>query len=232
MTNTQHIYQNDAERYHALVSREDHEGNLLPAILNIDPFVGKDVIELGSGTGRLTRLIAPFVDTLIISDLSRHMLSHAASQLKEMNLDHWYACLESHNALPFAPRNADIIIAGWSFCYAAIYVGDKWKALLENTLAQVYNILRPDGKLILIESLGTGVETPQAPDVLKDYLGYLDQHGFSSTWIRTDYCFNDLGEAIHLTRFFFGDAPMPMYQTDAGVIVPECTGLWWRDKVG
>jgi SAM-dependent methyltransferase len=228
MTDTRQIYQNEAERYHALVSREDHEGNLLPAILNIDPFVGKDVIELGAGTGRLTRLIAPLVGSLIISDLSMHMLSHAVSQLKEMNFDDWYACLESHNALPFAPHSTDIVIAGWSFCYAAIYVGDNWEALLERVLAQVYSILRPKGKLILIESLGTGVEIPQAPDVLRAYLGYLDQHGFNSTWIRTDYCFKDFDEAKNLTRFFFGEAPMPMHQTSEGVIVPECTGLWWK----
>ena len=228
MTDTQHIYQNDAERYHALVSREDHEGNLLPAILKIDPLVGRDVIELGAGTGRLSRLIAPFVKSLLISDLSRHMLSGAVSQLEGLNFNHWSACLESHNALPFAPHCADIVISGWSFCYATIYTGDHWESLLERALNQVENILNPHGKVILIESLGTGVETPQAPDVLRDYLGYLDRHGFNSAWIRTDYCFKDAVEAESLTRFFFGESPMPMMQTDAGVIVPECTGIWWK----
>ena len=228
MTDTRQIYQNDAERYHALVSTEDHEGNLLPAILKIDALVGKDVIELGAGTGRLSFLIAPLVKSLLISDLSMHMLSKAVSQLKRMNLAHWYACLESHDALPFAPHSTDIVLAGWSFCYAAIYVGDNWEAQLEKVLAQVYTILRPKGKLILVESLGTGVETPHAPDVLRDYLGYLDSHEFTSDWIRTDYCFKNAVEAESLTRFFFGENPMPMIQTDAGVIVPECTGLWCK----
>ncbi len=136
MTDTQHIYQNDAERYHALVSREDHEGNLLPAILKIDPLFGRDVIELGAGTGRLSFIIAPLVKSLLISDLSMHMLSGAVSQLEGLNLNHWSACLESHNALPFAPQCADIVISGWSFCYAAIYTGDHWENLLEKGITR------------------------------------------------------------------------------------------------
>ena len=80
----------------------------------------------------------------------------------------------------------------------------------------------------MIESLGTGFSTPNQPDVLVDYLAYLDAHGFESTWVRTDYKFANLQEAQDLITFFFGDAPMPMWEAEGGVIVPECTGLWWK----
>jgi SAM-dependent methyltransferase len=225
------IYQNDAQRYHTLISREDYEGNLLPAILKIDPLTDQDVIELGAGTGRLSCLIAPRVKSLLISDLSLPMLSIAIEKLVQMKLNNWHACLEAHHALPFTPCCADIVIAGWSFCYAAIHAKEDWERMLADALHQVDRILRPKGKLILIESLGTGFERPQAPAILQDYLGYLNENGFNSTWIRTDYCFKDLTEAQQLTRFFFGDDPMPMWQTDAGVIVPECTGIWWKGKL-
>jgi hypothetical protein len=61
-----------------------------------------------------------------------------------------------------------------------------------------------------------------------DYLKYLDLHGFIPDWIRTDYRFKDKEEAVALTTFFFGDDPMPMWETPEGVIVPECTGIWWK----
>lgn len=228
MTNTTQIYQTQAERYDALVNQEDYQDNLLPAIQEIDPLIGKNVIELGAGTGRLSRLILPLTHRLTITDLSMPMLALGVQKLSEISQNHWSACLASHNALPFASDGADIILAGWSFCYSAIHAGPEWRRSLASALSQVERLLKPDGKLILIESLGTGYETPHPPDVLINYLNYLNDHGFESSWIRTDYCFKNLSEAVELTRFFFGDQPMPMQQTNTGVIVPECTGLWWK----
>jgi len=222
------IYQSAAERYHTLVMREDMQNNLLPAIQAIDSLNGKTVIELGAGTGRVSRLIVPFVRRLVAADVSHHMLSFGKQRLAECAVNHWHLSLESHQALPFSDHTADAVISGWSFCYAAIDAGEAWQGALAQVLAEVWRVLQPGGKLILIESLGTGYETPHPPDVLVNYLDYLDTHRFESTWIRTDYCFRDKEEAISLTSFFFGDDPLPMWKTENGVIVPECTGLWWK----
>lgn len=228
MPDINEIYQSFADRYEALVRREDVQGNLLPAIQEISTPVGKDVIELGAGTGRLTRLIAPLARTLQVTDLSFHMLSFGKTLLSREQHPNPGISLANHIALPFPPDFADIVIAGWSFCYAAIDSGEDWEPVLAQALAEAERVLRPAGTLILIESLGTGFEQPNTPAVLVDYLNYLDQHGFQSTWIRTDYCFKDKVEAQDLTQFFFGEDTMPMWETEAGVIVPECTGLWWR----
>jgi ubiquinone/menaquinone biosynthesis C-methylase UbiE len=225
LPNTKAIYKKQAERYHTLVSREDYQGKLLPALQAITTWVGKDVIELGAGTGRLTRLIAPYVKNLVATDISMHMLKHGKGYALSSNCR---LALASHLALPFASHSADRIIAGWSFCYAAIDAGENWQLALEKALSEVTRVLRPGGLLILIESLGTGFTTPHTPDILQKYLDYLESHDFQSTWIRTDYCFKDPSEAVDLTRFFFGDQPMPTWHTDAGVIVPECTGIWWK----
>lgn len=222
------IYSSFADRYQALVGREDFEGNLLPAILAVDPLVGKNVIELGAGTGRVSCLIAPIVRQLVAADISHHMLSLGKRRLEELHLSNWHVSLESHRWLPFADGTADVIIAGWSFCYAALDAEDGWQPALEEALAETERALCPGGVLILIESLGTGFETPNRPGVLVDYLAYLDAHGFNSTWVRTDYCFVDQTEAKDLTGFFFGDDPLPMWEAKSGVIVPECTGLWWK----
>ena len=228
MPDLKEIYHSAAERYQALVGREDYQGNLLPAILSIDPLVGKDILELGAGTGRISCLIAPIVNRLVATDISHHMLSYGKGRLGELSVANWHVGLASHRALPLASRTADVIVVGWSFCYAALDAGDDWQPALEEALLEVRRVLRSDGVLILIESLGTGFTTPNRPDVLVDYLAYLEALGFESNWVRTDYCFTSKTEAYDLTTFFFGEAHMPMWETKAGVIVPECTGLWWK----
>jgi ubiquinone/menaquinone biosynthesis C-methylase UbiE len=222
------IYQSAAERYQALVAREDYEHHLLPAILEIDSLDGKQVLELGAGTGRMSCWIAPLVSWLVAADISHHMLSLGKHYLSKLSLSNWALSLESHRALPFAADTVDVVLSGWSFCYAALDAGEGWQPALEGALGAVERVLRPGGLLILIESLGTGFKSPQTPPVLVDYLAYLDSHDFESMWVRTDYCFKDHNEAESLTTFFFGEDPMPMQKTPQGVIVPECTGLWWR----
>ena len=126
MPNTKKIYQSEAERYHALVSREDYEGNLLPAILAIDPLRGKEVVELGAGTGRVSRLIAPISKRLTALDRSWHMLSFGKKRVQTSEFPDLQFALGFHNMLPLANQTADLILSGWSFCYAAIDAGPHW----------------------------------------------------------------------------------------------------------
>ena len=90
-------------------------------------------------------------------------------------------------------------------------------------------VLRPGGTAIILESLGTGRETPQPPrEELAVYYAWLEEeHGFSSTWIRTDFQFESLAEAESLIRPFFGEAMAESVVKENLVILPECTGIWW-----
>ena len=77
---------------------------------------------------------------------------------------------------------------------------------MNKALAEMRRVLRPDGTIILLESLGTGYREPRPPKLLGMYYEFLSRvKGFSSSWIRTDYCFESLAEAKALTRFFFGE---------------------------
>ena len=81
-----------------------------------------------------------------------------------------------------------------------------------------------------METLGTGRESPLPPTPgLADYYAHLEnQRGFSGTWIRTDYLFDSLEEAIDLVRFFFGETLANQVNVSQSPLVPECTGIWWK----
>jgi SAM-dependent methyltransferase len=72
------IYRNDPRTYDLLISREDHEGNLLKTLQGICDFKEKDIADIGVGTGRLSLLLAPFVRSSVLTDDAGPMLDLAA----------------------------------------------------------------------------------------------------------------------------------------------------------
>lgn len=217
-----------AQTYHALVSREDYQGNLLGAIQAITPINDLNILELGAGTGRVTHLIAPLAKSIIATDLSYPMLKLAKGFLKHIDPPNWQPIMADHHALPLKNNLVDLVISGWSFHRVATGSKKNWQIAVNDALSRIAQILRPGGTILLIESLGTGYEQPHPPEDVADYLAYLDRIGFNSRWIRTDYCFRDMNEAKALTSFFWGDVAFPFWETEEGVILPECTGLWWK----
>jgi ubiquinone/menaquinone biosynthesis C-methylase UbiE len=217
-----------AQTYHALVSREDYQGNLLGAIQAITPISDLNILELGAGTGRVSRLIAPFANNIVATDLSYPMLKLAKEFLKDLDPPNWQFIMADHHALSLKKNSVDLVISGWSFHRVAAESDKNWKIAVNTALSHIAQILRPGGTILLIESLGTGYEQPHPPEDVADYLAYLDRIGFNSRWIRTDYCFQSIQEARALTSFFWGDVAFPFWETEEGVILPECTGLWWK----
>lgn len=239
MTDFKQIYAAQAARYEQMVAREDYEGHILPALGGIRPFTHQTVIELGAGTGRLTRLLAPHVRRIIALDISPHMLDVAREKL---DLAGFHATGDRQPArsvelvaadnrhLPIAGQTADIAIAGWSLGHFVGWYAADWRVQIGQALAEMRRVLRPGGVIIILETLGTGRETPQPPhEGLAAYYAWLEnENGFSHTWIRTDYRFASVDEADALTRFFFGDNLADRIRRDNLTILPECTGIWWR----
>ena len=56
---------------------------------HILPLDGIDVVELGAGTGRLTCLLAPLVQSIQAFDISPHMLEVASTKLEASGLHNW-----------------------------------------------------------------------------------------------------------------------------------------------
>jgi ubiquinone/menaquinone biosynthesis C-methylase UbiE len=224
------IYTHEAKRYDRLVAREDYRGHIIPALAQIRPLKGLAAVELGAGTGRITRLLAPEVNHITALDISPHMLSVAKRKLSQSGLANWQLGAADNRQLPLKTGTADLTIAGWSLGHSVGWYPDSWRQEIGRALDEMARVLRPGGTIILLETLGTNHETPLPPTPgLVAFFTWLEQkRGFQRAWIRTDYSFDSVQEAIDLTRFFFGDDMAEAIAATNSPIVPECTGIWWR----
>lgn len=230
MTDFKYIYSHQAELYERLISREDHHGNIRPALAQIRPLAGLEVVEVGAGTGRITWLLAPEVRRITAFDISTHMLSIARRKLPGSGLLNWRLGAADNRCLPLRSGLADLAIAGWSLGHTVGWYPASWRKEIGRALAEMIRVLRPDGTVILLETLGTNQTSPRPPTPgLAAFFAWLEQkHGFQRTWVRTDYRFASVQEAAELTRFFFGDEMADDILSKGSPVVPECTGIWWR----
>jgi ubiquinone/menaquinone biosynthesis C-methylase UbiE len=219
------IYSREADNYERLVYREDYEGNILKAIQNVVAIDGIDVVETGAGTGRLTCLLAPHTKSIEAYDISEAMLKVAGEKLTASGLKNWKTGVANHRELPVKDGTTDLAISGWSICYLVDWSCSDWRTEVSKGLSEMERVVKPGGMVIIIETQGTGFESPHPPEHLLDYFAFLKEHGYAMTWFRTDYKFSDKAEAKELTEFFFGKELAGQFDSE---ILPECTGLWWK----
>ncbi len=221
------IYQEQAAQYERLVAREDYQSNIVPALTAICDPHGRTIIDLGTGTGRLAKLLLPQAAAVFGFDNSLAMLEVGRRELGQSAGGKWGLAAAEHHNLPLAAACCDLILSGWSLCYTALDQGEGWQEGLRAILRRLRRALRPGGALIILETMGTGFSEPNPPPFMGDYFSFLTEVGMQSSWIRTDYQFASAKEAVELTRFFFGDELADQVAGDGSAIVPECTGIWW-----
>ncbi len=224
------IYATKAEAYEAMIAAEDYLGNLLPALEEIRPFTNQKVVEFGAGTGRLTCLLAPHVAHIDACDNSAPMLSVAERKLRAGGWQNWQLHVADNTNLPLPDHSADIAIEGWSFAHAPGWFPDSWQMQIKQMIGEMQRLLKPGGTFILLETLGTGFETPRppAPHLAELYTWWEETYQLNHTWIRTDYQFASPQEGADLTRFFFGDTLADRILAEQMTVLPECTGIWWQ----
>jgi ubiquinone/menaquinone biosynthesis C-methylase UbiE len=222
------IYQSEGDRYEALVSREDYQGNILRAINEIINVDGLDVLDLGAGTGRLIMLLGPHAGSIRAFDTSAEMLRVCRGRLAASGLSNWQVEMADHRQLPFPDHSADLAVSGWSVSYLAVWNKDNGQAELDQWFAEMKRVLRSGSTIILFESLGTGNEAPVRLEHVESTYQWLDAHSFENKWIRTDYRFESVDEAAELAGFFFGAGMAKQIRAKQSAILAECTGVWWR----
>jgi ubiquinone/menaquinone biosynthesis C-methylase UbiE len=221
------IYRTEADRYDALVAREDWEGNLPRALGQISPHF-ESAVELGAGTGRVTAILAPLCRSIHAFDGSPHMIEKARDKLARFA--HVTLGVADNASIPRPDRSADLVMAGWTIGHLVGWHPEDWSVRVDAVIAEMRRLAREGATIAVIETLGTGQTEARAPRAdLGAYYARLETvHGFERTEIRTDYRFADLDEALALAGFFFGDAMAERVRAEHWVVLPEYTGVWKR----
>jgi ubiquinone/menaquinone biosynthesis C-methylase UbiE len=229
MPDNKTVYSHYADQYEALIACEDYQGNILRTLERIVPDLNQRfVLDLGAGTGRLARLLAPRVRYVRAFDESAEMLRVCRDRLAETGLTNWSADVADHRHLPVADASANLVVSGWSVSYLAVWSAEEGRGKLMEWLKEMKRVLTANSPIVLFETLGTGQESPVRVPHLADFYPWLDENGFENAFIRTDYKFESLEEAERLVRFFFGEEMGADVLKKNWVILPECTGVWWR----
>ncbi|MBL0197555.1 MAG: class I SAM-dependent methyltransferase [Myxococcales bacterium] len=225
----QRIYRERAEDYDRLVGAEDADGNLLPALEAVVPVAGLDVLDVGTGTGRLARLLVGRARRVVGVEPAPAMLAVARRHLEASGHGGWELHEGRADALPVESASADLVLAGWVLGHQRTWRADDWREAIGACLCEMSRCLRPGGTMVIIETLGTGSEEPAPPNAaLADYFGWLEEQGFTRRAIRTDYVFPDVATAAAVCGGFFGEAFAERVTRAGWSRVPECTGLWSR----
>jgi ubiquinone/menaquinone biosynthesis C-methylase UbiE len=227
----QTIYRDHADEYDELVSSEDHEGNLLPALAAVAPIDDATIVDVGTGTGRVARVLLPRAARVIGVEPSHAMLAVARARLGSSSRVELHQ--GSADALPLPNEVADGAVAGWVFGHLRHWMPEGWRDSISRAVEEMRRVVKPGGSIVIIETLGTGTKNPAPPnDALAEYYAWLEgSMGFRRSQLRTDYAFADRETAARVAGFFFGDKITGSIEaTESGVRIPECTGIWSHAK--
>jgi uncharacterized protein len=226
------VYDLRAEEYERLVTAEDHEGRLIEQLDRLVPLRSARVLEVGAGTGRITRQLLARGARVTAFDRAEPMLAVARRELAKVAASGWtLACADARDLpLPDEPC-FDVAVAGWVFGHFRLWMPASWQATVGRALSEMERGLVPGGMSIVVETLGTGTATPSAPsEALAEYYAWLEQHGFARSVIRTDYRFPDVETAAEVTGAFFGVEFAERVCREGTAEISECTGVWSRRK--
>ncbi len=222
-----HVYLTRAEGYDELVSAEDANGELGRALRELLP--AATIADVGAGTGRVSRVLAGHAQHTHLVERAAPMLDVARERLTALGVP-FEAHLADARALPLADASVDGAVAGWVFGHFRHWMPEGWQAEVDAALAEMNRVVRRGGQVLVVETLGTGYETPRRHALLDEYFAHLEALGFARRWVRTDYAFESVDEAAHVLGSFFGDAMAATVRERGWRRVPECTGIWSRTR--
>lgn len=226
MVDHRSFYEARAGEYDALVSAEDADGTLGPALERLVRLDGADVLEIGAGTGRLTRLLLERGAGVVACEPAAAMRELALRRLPHARLEMRAGGVED---LVVEAGRFDLAIAGWVLGHFVSWHAPDGLAKIGAALDRMTAALRPGGVVAVIETLGTGTTDARPPDAgLAAMYAWLEQErGLTRTVLATDYAFPDVETAASVTGAFFGADFAARVRREGWSRVPERTGLWY-----
>lgn len=223
------IYDDGADAYDALIAHEDSAGALVRELERIAPITGAEVADVGAGTGRISLLLAGRAKRLVLVERAPAMLAVAKRKLAARGVD-----AEFHEAdartLPLADASVDLTIAGWVFGHFRHWMPEGWRSEVRRAMDEMWRVTRGGGHVVVLETLGTGHTEPRQHPGLDEYFGELAMLGFTRSWIRTDYAFDSVDQAVEICGPFFGEALVAKIREHGWRTVPECTAVFAQQK--
>ena len=228
------IYAHKAKAYHRMISAEDVDGNLLPAMrsaMGTASFSGLRVLDVGSGTGRMPMLFARLAEAerpgqVIAVDESMAMLVCQKAELSS----YWPLVQADGRGLPFRSKWADLVVAGWAIGHFCGWYEADWQDQASQVIESMLRTVRPGGTVLILETMTTGSLTAAPPSQrLANYYAWLESDwGFQREVISTDSQFASVEEALECTEFFFGAELGAAIREQGWARLPEWTGVWAR----
>ncbi len=224
------VYRDHAAAYDELVAAEDVDNNL-GAWLAQRVNGSTQAIDIGAGTGRVTRALLELGATVRASDREAAMIDVARQRLSDYPAERLTLGVADAGSLPYSDGSADFVIAGWVYGHFRSWMPDDWRDAVGAALSEMRRVAAAGATLVIIETQGTGVTEPRVSESLDEYFAWLEsEHGFERTTIRTDYLFDSVEQAATRCGFFFGEAMAERIRSNGWARVPEFTGVWSRTR--
>ncbi|MDC7125933.1 MAG: methyltransferase domain-containing protein [Spirochaetales bacterium] len=227
------IYKAHSKEYDELVNAEDYKNNLGEYLKTKFDWKNKVVYEAGIGTGRVTNYYISQAIHCYGFDYEEHMLSQCKMN-HSANIDKMTLNIAENLKLKPVDEEVDVFIEGWSFGHTMNQNSDNLNVAIELLIDNIKGIVKENGEILIIESLGTNVEES---GTTKEYTKYFykileGKYKFSKTILRTDYKFKDYKEASRVMGFFFGDEMKSDIENYKKEIIKEYTGVWYLKNRG
>ena len=225
-------YNHHGPAYHKFRLCQNLETTLLPVLEKIVDLSGKEVVEMGAGTGPITLCLLPNVAFVSAYDLRPHMVETARANLSASGRTNWKVEVGDHRSLPHPDHSADLVIAGFTLGpMVAVEREGDWKGEIDKAIGEMRRVLRPNGTAVIIEGVWSG-EEPADDKITHPWfrvlVEYLEQaYGFQGVRYRSDCDFSPLQTKPEIIEMIFGEEGIQRLR-DKDWIEPVCDGMWWK----